>query len=139
MDIEESGVWPEAALQENARLQSEVKRAQSIAQAATEELKDFVYAVSHDVKEALRSVSSYSQLLVRHAPADPELAEYSQFVTEGVRSAVAILDRMNMFARIDTSPGTTTLRLTIPIQMAVLKLQQFISSSGASVTYGSLP
>lgn len=139
MEIDKPQVHPEDAAEEIVRLRAELKRSQSIAQAATEELQGFVYAASHDVKESLRSVNSYSQLLVRQAPPDPELAEYAQFVTDGVRHAIAILDRINMFARVDVSPRTSTLALAVPIQMAVLKLQPFISSSGASVAHNSLP
>jgi light-regulated signal transduction histidine kinase (bacteriophytochrome) len=125
--------------EEIARLQAELKRSQSIARAATEELQGFVYAASHDVKEALRSVNSYSQLLVRHAPPDPELAEYGQFVSEGIRNAMAILDRMNMFARIDVSPRTAMLELAVPVQMAMVKLQPLITSAAADVSYRDLP
>jgi light-regulated signal transduction histidine kinase (bacteriophytochrome) len=139
MQIDKPEVHPEDATEETARLRAELKRSQSIAQAAIEELQGFVYAASHDVKEALRSVNAYSQLLVRQAPPDPELAEYAQFVTDGVRSAIAILDRMNTFARIDVSPSAATLALVVPIQMAIVKLQPFISNAGASITYNSLP
>lgn len=138
---EQSGAASAAAklTDETASAAKAVKRYQAIAQAATEELQGFVYAASHDVKEALRSVNSYSQLLVRHAPPDPELAEYAQFVTEGVRSAISILDRMNLFARIDVSPHKTSVRLVMPVQMAVLKLQPTIRDSGATVIHQFLP
>jgi signal transduction histidine kinase len=130
---------PEQALEENARLREELQRARAIAQAAAEELQGFVYAASHDVKEALRSVISYSQLLVRHAPPDPELAEYGQFVADGVKSAIAILDRMNAFARIDVSARKTPIALSIPLEMALLKMQPAIRDSGIVVTRSSLP
>ncbi|HEX4771225.1 MAG TPA: ATP-binding protein [Bryobacteraceae bacterium] len=139
MPIDKPEVHPEEAADEVLKLRAELERSQSIAHAAIEELQGFAYAASHDVKEALRSVGSFSQMLVRHAPPDPELAEYAQFVTDGIHTATAILDRMNMFARIDVSPRTSTLALAVPIQMAVLKLQPSISDAGASVTFNSLP
>lgn len=124
---------------ENARLREQLSAAEQAAEAAKQELQAFVYAASHDVKESLRSVSSYAQLLIRQAPPDPEFGEFGHFVMDGVKTAVNLLDRMNSFCRIDPNPRTSTTNLGVLVQLAVLKLQPSIRESGAQVTVEHLP
>lgn len=125
--------------EDNERLREQVANAQSAAEAAKQELQAFVYAASHDVKEALRSVSSYSQLLIRQAPPDPEFNEFGKFVSDGVKTAVQLLDRMNAFSRIDPAPQRSNANLGVLAQLAVLKLQPYIRETGAQVVVEELP
>src|SRR5947208_13291411 len=55
------------------------ERASELAAAAVEETKHFTYAVTHDLRQPLRSMLSYSQLLQRKRPDDPELKELTSF------------------------------------------------------------
>jgi len=61
------------------------------------DLEQFAWAASHDLKEPLRTISNYTQLLVRRRPKDPndatgdadreadrESAEFVHFILEGV-------------------------------------------------------
>lgn len=153
MDSESVEQQLTSALDENARLtkmiesseaakqhlKQELNRAIAAAQAATEELHGFVYAASHDVKEALRSVSSYSQLLARRSAGNEEAKEFVHFITEGVKNAVAIIDRLNAFSRIESDPRTTFINLGVVAQMAVLKMQESIRGSGAQIVSHGLP
>lgn len=123
----------------NARLREELAAARTAADGARQELQAFVYAVSHDVKESLRSVSSYAQLLIRQAPPDAEMAEFGQFVMDGVKTAVHLLDRMNAFSRIDPAPTRWNTQLGVLVQLAMLKLQPFAQETGAKVFVGDLP
>ncbi|MBV9085391.1 MAG: hypothetical protein JOZ62_22165 [Acidobacteriaceae bacterium] len=104
-----------------------------------EELEDIVYAVSHDVKSALRSVSSYSQLLIRQSPAGEQTSQYGKFIADGIGSAVAIVDRLNTFTRIYRSPPRTNIALKVIVQMTLLKLQQQIRDSSAEISCRELP
>lgn len=122
-----------------AEAEQRAERAEAAAASAKEELQGFVYAASHDVKEALRSVASYAQLLVRQAPADDELGEFGRYITDGVRSAVAILDRLNAYSRIDSNPRKMHLNLAIVAQMAILNQQRAIHDAEAKVTVGEMP
>ena len=114
------------------------ERSQKLAVAAVEELQSFVYAASHDVKEALRAVASYSQLIIRRLPDQPQLAEYGTFVGDGVRAAVEILDRMNTFARIDPSPKVTSVNLAVLVQTLLWTLQPKLQDAGATLTFSDL-
>src|SRR5947209_15373790 len=84
-------------------LEQDLEQARRTSKLAQDELQAFVYAASHDVKESLRSVSSYTQLMLRQEPGSAEFAEFAQYVTDGVRTAVTFLDRMNAFSRIELS------------------------------------
>jgi chemotaxis family two-component system sensor kinase Cph1 len=129
---------PEQCQREIERLQEDLERAQRTSKLAQDELQAFVYAASHDVKESLRSVSSYTQLMLRQPPDSPEFGEFAQYVNDGVRTAVAFLDRMNAYSRIDLSPRTATVNLSAIVQSVILKHQHAIRDAGAQVTFRDL-
>lgn len=133
----------EVRLQESQRrieqLEQDVAQAQRAGKRAQDELQAFVYAASHDVKESLRAVASYTQLMLRHAAAGEEFAEFGPYITEGIKTAVAFLDRMNAFSRIDLSPKMNSVSLAALVQMAILRQQHFIRETAAQVTWRDLP
>jgi light-regulated signal transduction histidine kinase (bacteriophytochrome) len=129
----------EEALTEKAQLAEALADARAAADTAREELQGIVYAVSHDVKEALRSVSSYAQLLVRQQPDDPDTTEYARFITDGVRTATIFVDQLNAFSRIDPSARRTTISLAVVLQIALMRLSAAIRSSGTQISHRDLP
>ena len=59
----------------------------------SDELRQFVYAVSHDLREPLRMVKSYTQLLElrRQQHSDADRQEFARYVTEAVERAERLL------------------------------------------------
>jgi light-regulated signal transduction histidine kinase (bacteriophytochrome) len=141
------------ALDENSRLrqsldsctstresvQHDLEQAQSALTASADELKGIVYAVTHDVKTALRSVSSYAQLLFRQAPPNEQSIEYSKFINDGVKAITDFVERLNQFSRIEPSGSRTTIDLGVLVQMALFQVDALVRGSGAKVTYHDLP
>ena len=81
-----------AAAVENARLYTESKSAQQALsrsnaelKRANEDLNQFAYSASHDLREPLRMVSIYSQLLADRyrSRLDNEALEYIHYVVQG--------------------------------------------------------
>jgi light-regulated signal transduction histidine kinase (bacteriophytochrome) len=129
----------EALQRELVQAQETAEQAQRLTKLAQNELQAFVYAASHDLKESLRSVSSHTQLMLRNAAAGENFTEFGPYITEGIKTAVAFLDRMNAFSRIELSPKTATVSLSALVQMAILRQQHFIRETGAQVTWRDLP
>ncbi len=121
-----------------ARTEAEqtAERAQTAAADAKKELHGFLYGALHDVKTALRAVSSYAQLLVRHSASDEQGREYGRFLTDGVVAANAILERATLYSRLDRSSRRAAVDLTLPVQMALMKLSGPVGESSCS---GALP
>lgn len=127
------------AVAERGRLTRELEEATAAAQSAKQELQEFVYAASHDLKEPLRSISSYTQLLQRHGSDPEQLAEYSRFVVEGVTAATKLLEQLLRLSRAGANPKRQQIRLKAPVQSAVFRLQPLIAELGATVEISELP
>jgi signal transduction histidine kinase len=127
------------ALAERDRLTRELEQATGALQNAKQELQDFVYAASHDLKEPLRSISSYTQLLQRHGSDPEQLAEYSRFVVEGVAAATKLLEQLLRLSRAGANPRRLPVSLRVPLQAALFRLQPLIAELAAEVAVETLP
>jgi light-regulated signal transduction histidine kinase (bacteriophytochrome) len=129
----------EACIAARSAAEQDTQRAQAVAAEAKKELQGFLYGALHDVKTALRAVSSYTQLLVRQTPVDEQGREYGRFITEGVLAANGILERATLFSRLERTSKREPMDLGLLVQMALLKLSEQVGQSGAQVRYHDLP
>jgi PAS domain S-box-containing protein len=121
---------------------TERKRAEESLLRANEELQHFAYAASHDLQEPLRTITSFSQLLVREYPQPLGEAEhYVSLIVEGTRRMRSLIEGMLEFSR---AGGAATFSLrpvsTEQIVESVLQgLKTAIDETGARIVCGSLP
>ncbi len=80
----------------------ELKKLGEQLQKSNNELSSFAYAASHDMKEPLRMIGMYTQLVKRRlAPAaTDETTEFMGFVTDGVLRMQRLLDDLLEFAKV---------------------------------------
>jgi PAS domain S-box-containing protein len=121
---------------------TERKRAEESLLRANEELQHFAYAASHDLQEPLRTITSFSQLLVREfAGADGAAQHYADFIIDGTRRMRALIEGMLEFSR---SGGAATFLLRpascSEIAASVLRtIQTAIEEAGAEIVCDDLP
>lgn len=107
------------------------------------ELEEFAYVASHDLREPLRMVGVYAQLLTRRClNEDAKAAEYSEFIRKGVTRMEQLIDDLLSFSRTvhaDESPGEADLNQALRVAMETLAGR--IAESRAEVRFvpGSLP
>lgn len=135
MDGTVSGIVAVASeVTEHVRARRELER-------VNRELEEFAYISSHDLKEPLRMVNVYTQLLVKRRLVDSEEANsYAEIITQGVRRMEALIDDVLSYSRVihaETEAGAIDLSAVLAEVLTNLKVQ--IEESGAQIRTMVLP
>jgi signal transduction histidine kinase len=127
------------AEQERRRLEA----ARQVLQRSNEELRQFAYIASHDLQEPLRTVASFTQLLVSRygQQEDPEAAEFVGFIVDGVERMSSLIHDLLQYSSTGASKTLPTEPTSIEGALAevLFALSASIQASGAAVTYDHLP
>jgi light-regulated signal transduction histidine kinase (bacteriophytochrome) len=62
------------------------------------ELDDFAYAVGHDLRESLRMISMFTQLLIREVPLQPQDKLLADFIIDAVWRMSTLFEGLHAFA-----------------------------------------
>jgi len=127
----------EACAEVQRRRETEAHAAQ-LARANTE-LEHFAYAVAHDLREPLRSISMFTEMLVLGEHLDAQGKELAHFITQGVTRVSALFEGLHAFAIRGFDEAPRPVHLEQVVAEAQLNLAQALTSSGAQVTADALP
>lgn len=103
------------------------------------QLEDFTYAVAHDFKESLRTISMFTEMLARNPELDDKGRALAEFIVDGVARMNALFDGLHALAisGFDVPLGPLDLR---KVAADVLKnLAHAIRVSDAVVVVDPLP
>jgi light-regulated signal transduction histidine kinase (bacteriophytochrome) len=106
------------------------------------ELQQFAYVASHDLKEPLRMVTTYVQMLDRRYgnTMDADAKEYINFAVEGSKRMYALVEDLLTYSRVETSVVPFEQVSMDQVMLTALKdLGETIETSGATVTATDLP
>ena len=146
-----TGIAAQAAIAlDNAALFDESRRAQNALLRSNEELRranddlnQFAHSASHDLKEPLRIIAIYSQLLQRKlAPAlDSEGLEYLQHILWGAGRMESLIKDLLEYTRASnpSDEPPPVVEAADSIEDALSNLSATIESAGAQVEYGEMP
>lgn len=101
-----------------------------------DELRQFAYVASHDLKEPLRMIGSYTQLIRRkfNDQIDERTEPFFDFVSEGVTRMNNLLDALLKYATIGKSElEKEQVDLNMTVEIAQLNLQVSIEETEAKV------
>jgi signal transduction histidine kinase len=130
------------ALRENEELKKalrEIEGSVTEAHASTKEMEHLIYAVSHDFRQPLRTMSGYAQLLERQYALDDDAREMTAFIVNSANEMKTLIEAVLNYSRIKTSPERTSVNLGAIVACAAANLQSEIRESGAELTCGDLP
>jgi len=94
-------------------------------QGMSSQLKSFLYVASHDLKEPLRTIGNFSQLLNRqsHGFIDDTGREYLSFIMDGVKNMNALIDDLLHYSELDARKHISQ-EVHLPTMMFMLEKMQ---------------
>ncbi|MFC6716853.1 ATP-binding protein [Natrialbaceae archaeon GCM10025810] len=128
--------------EELRRTQERLEEVISELEASNERLEQFAYAVSHDLQEPLRMVSSYLQLLERRyaADLDEDAEEFIGFAVDGADRMRTMIDGLLEYSRVETQGDPfDVVDLEVAFEEVLDDLQFRIEETDAEITRESLP
>lgn len=119
------------------------KRAEEELKRSNEELQQFAYVASHDLREPLRMVSSYLELLEKRYDGkvlDAKAMEYVHYAVDGALRLQRMIDDLLTYSRIDTRARPfAPVDMNEALAIAMGDLRMMIDESGAEIIHEPLP
>jgi PAS domain S-box-containing protein len=108
---------------------------------SNEDLEQFAYAASHDLQESLRTVSIYSQLLVRKCDAGGgDATRFAGYIENAATRMDSLLKGILAYSRAaQPAEGSATSDSGLVLQTALHSLKDAVTDSNATVTHDVLP
>ncbi|HTB20881.1 MAG TPA: ATP-binding protein [Bryobacteraceae bacterium] len=103
------------------------------------ELESFAYAATHDLREPLRTVSAFTQLLAQRTGSDQENQQYARFILDSMAHMSSMLDDLLALTSLTSGNARQSVDLHKAVDQAGRDLEQAILESGAVITVGPLP
>lgn len=120
---------------------TEIKKYQSELEEKNNELEQFAYIASHDLQEPLRTITSYTQLLLEQDKSkftELEL-QYGNFIEQSVKRMKFQIEHLLNYSRLGTNILKEKVDLKILVQEILLDLGVLISEKAAEINYSHLP
>jgi len=122
---------------------AEMARHSELLERTNAELQHFAYAVSHDLREPLRTITAYTQLVRRHGAAqlDSKSIECLQFIVAAADRMGLLIDGLLGYCKAGetTDIPLTACRMEEVVASALGNLNGSIEQSHAVVTHHPLP
>jgi signal transduction histidine kinase len=129
--------------QEMARQAEELHKFEEKLLASNQELENFAYAASHDLKEPLRMIGMYTQLLKRRlrGKLDDNTEEFMFYITDGVSRMQRLLDDLLAYSRLNKQDhgDVKEVDLNDTVFIVVHNLTMAMKETNAAVLLNRLP
>ncbi len=125
-----------------AKSMTELKKVQQQLTESNQELQIFAYAASHDLKEPLRMITMYTQLIERglKKTLDEKTQEYISYVTDGVKRMQLLLDNLLAYSLLGKNrQDNSRVNLNEKLKKVLLNLTVAIQECDAKVVCLDLP
>jgi signal transduction histidine kinase len=121
---------------------TELEKFQKQLTESNQELQIFAYAASHDLKEPLRMITMYTQLVERNLKTmlDNDTSEYMFYITDGVKRMQKLLDNLLEYSLLGkNTKDISEIDLNDKMKIVSQNLTVLIQESDAMITYTNLP
>ncbi|MHB8736368.1 MAG: sensor histidine kinase, partial [Terriglobales bacterium] len=117
-------------------------RQSQLLESSNAELQQFAYIASHDMKEPLRIVASYAQLLGKryHGQLDAKADGFIAYMVDGVQRMQRLIDDLLEYSRVGGQRvAGVTVSADMALRQALANLRLAIQETGANVSFDGLP
>ncbi|MGI9240683.1 MAG: sensor histidine kinase, partial [Verrucomicrobiales bacterium] len=132
----------ERLIEANTGLERKVEERTAELEQSNADLAQFAYVASHDLKEPLRMVTSYVQLLERRLgdDLDVESKEFMGFAVDGAMRMRGLIDDLLAYSRVGTKrKAFEAVSAKKVVDASLMNLKVAIDESGAEVNVGEMP
>lgn len=120
--------------------QGEVRKKNRMLEKSNEELEQYAYIASHDLTEPLRTIGSFTELLIRKCNCEEISQEYADTIRGGVLRMKQVINDLLIYNRIDKNIiNFRAVDINEVVQDALLLLKDKISDSRADIDTEDLP
>jgi PAS domain S-box-containing protein len=125
----------------NARRAAEEEQRRQAEELArcNERLEEFAYIAAHDLREPLRAISAYSELLLEETRLDSSAQQMAKFVVAGTARMSKLIDDLLAFAITGMTEPPRRVDLEDAGAQAAQNLALEIEEGGARISFGRLP
>ena len=109
---------------------------------SNKDLQQFAYVASHDLREPLRMISSFLQLLERRYKdrLDDDANEFIGFAVDGAKRLDYMINDLLEYSRVANSKREfSNVDVNKVLEQTILNLKSAIDDNGAEITYDPLP
>jgi len=103
------------------------------------EIEEFAYTVAHDLREPLRTISAFTELLAQRMQPEGEDREIAEVIINGAARMSTLLEDLLSFASAGVRETPRRIDLRATVVEARQNLAQAIQASGARITVDRLP
>jgi PAS domain S-box-containing protein len=125
----------------DARKASEEERRQQADELARSNarLEEFAYTAAHDLREPLRAISAYTEMLTQETQMDENTRHMAKFIVDGTARMSILIDDMLAFASTGMREPPRWIDLRNAVEQARENLALELEESGARLTADPLP
>ncbi len=126
----------------NADLERRVRERTAELTRSNEALKQFAYAASHDLKEPVRTMGNYAEIVARRyrGKIDADADEFLGFIVDGAEWMHQLLQGLLEYARVEMRPPMTVpTPMNHALDQALGNLGAAVSETSARITCEPLP
>jgi PAS domain S-box-containing protein len=131
-------------IQDQKDVEGELRKMNDLLNRSNQDLQHFAFAISHDLQEPLRMVSSFTEILARRLEdrLTPDIADYVEYIKENTTRMRQMINDLLMYSRV-THEEETAIAQTAESQPALMwaigNLTRAIEESGAVIVGTDLP
>lgn len=105
------------------------------------DLEQFAYVTSHDLREPLRNVTSFAQLLAQRykTKLDAEADEFIGFITDGVARMNVLIDDLLTYSHVGKISAQTSMNSATVFAEVLADMRTTLKETSTVVTYDALP